>query len=81
VRKTDRFTPFDRYGAMSPRTVNAVVTARLRSIRDVAHDLDLEISRAPLDRGSGIRAMVEHIRRETDAALRLLEKSRPSTRR
>ena len=65
---------------MSPRTVNAAVTARLRSIRDVAHDLDLEISRAPLDTGSGIRAMVEHIRRETDAALRLLEKSRPSTR-
>jgi hypothetical protein len=57
---------------MTPRSVAAALTSRLESIRDVAQDLEREISRAHSDSGSGISAMVAYIRRETNAALKLL---------
>jgi hypothetical protein len=57
---------------MPPPSVAVALTARLESIRDVAQDLEREISRAQSDNGSGISAMVAHIRRETNAALKLL---------
>jgi hypothetical protein len=58
--------------AMPPRSVHALLTSHLRSIRDVAHDLQLEIHRAERDNGAGVTEMVAHIQRETKAALRLL---------
>jgi hypothetical protein len=45
------------------------------------HDLRQEITRAQIDERSGISALVEYIQRETDAALRLLEKEPPAIRR
>jgi hypothetical protein len=66
---------------MPRRSVDAAVTSCLQSIRAVADDLVQEVGRAQIAHGSGITAMVEHIRRETAAALRLLEKKPPAVRR
>lgn len=61
---------------MPPRAVAVGLRSRLKSISDVAQDLEREISRPQRGNGSGISAMVAHIRAETNAALRLLDGKR-----
>jgi hypothetical protein len=62
---------------MPSPSVDAALISCLKSIRDVAHDLGLEIDRARSDNWSSVRAMVAHIQHKTDTALKLTAIQRP----
>jgi len=61
----------------------ATITARLNHIRDVAHDLALELvrMRSIPPPSSAVHDMAVFIETEAEAALRALKKPRPSPRR